>query len=324
MTFFLLLAGILLLFKGADYFVAGSASIARRLGIPTLIIGLTVVAIGTSAPEFVVSFLASLKKANELAIGNIIGSNIANILVGLGIAAMITNLSVHSSTIWKEIPFAILACFILLVMMNDRFFNNGTENQISLSEGFLLLAFFIIFIVYTISYVFRERAEKLIKKEIKEETKTRYIESFPKALAAFFAGFISIIIGGKLLVESGIVIAKFFGVSEALIGLTVAAAGTSLPEIVTSATAAYRKETDIAIGNIVGSNIFNILFIGGAAALPHALTVSPMLHIDTIVMAFATILLFIFTATRKKIDRLEGIIFLLLYAGYLGYLIQRG
>lgn len=325
MTLLLLLAGLLLLFKGADYLVAGSASIARRLGIPTLVIGLTLVAFGTSAPEFVVSFFASLRGANEIAIGNIVGSNILNILLILGVSALITHLPVRSSTVWKEIPFAVLAAIVLWIMMNDRFLNHQSVNEISFAEGLLLLLFFCIFIIYTISFALRERTNmKTVKKEYTEEVKAKYIESLPKAILAFTFGLLAIILGGKFLVESSVSIAKFFGVSEALIGLTVAAVGTSLPELAASAVAAYRKEPDIAVGNIVGSNIFNILLILGVSALPNPLSVSSILQPDTIVMIAATILLFVFAFTGRKLTRLEGVIFLGLYAIYLWYIIQRG
>lgn len=325
MTVIFLIAGVLLLFKGASYFVSGSASIARRFGISTLIIGLTLVAFGTSFPEFMVSFTASLKGANDITIGNIVGSNIFNLLVILGISALLGVLPVRSSTVWHEIPFSLLAALALWIVINDPLFKNGVASQVSFSEGLLFILFFVIFVAYTISVAVRQKAEtKTVRGEFVEEVTMIYIKSLPKALIATILGLIAITLGGILLVESSIEIAEFFGVSQALIGLTVATVGTSLPELATSIVAVYKKEADISVGNIVGSNIFNIFFVGGVSALPHVLTVDPRMSVDTVFLIIVTAIAFILIVTRKKVSRVEGGILLSLYALYLGYIFWRG
>ncbi len=286
---------------------------------------LTLVAFGTSAPEFIVSLLSALKGASDLSIGNIVGSNTFNILFILGVSSLIRALPARSSMIWKEIPFAILAALILWISMNDSFINMEGKEIISRSEGLFFLFFFIIFVIHTIHLALEgQKKEKILKETIGENLKAKYIENLPKAFLIFSLGLVGVIIGGRFVVESSINIARYLGISEALIGLTVAAAGTSLPELAASTVAAYRKETDIAIGNIVGSNIFNILFILGVASQPHGLIASPMLQTDMFMMIAATLLLFLFAFIRKQLGRYSGLLFLLLYAGYLANIILRG
>ena len=322
----LLIAGLVLLVKGADWLVDGASTIARRLGVTELAIGLTIVAFGTSLPELTVNIFSSLTGANDIAIGNIVGSSTANILLILGIAAIVAPLAVQTSTVWKEIPLALLAAVTLFIMANDQWIDGYAISELSRTDGFTLISFFLIFLWYIVGM---QRVEDGHEKE----TRTLRI-----ATGMMGAGLLLLVVGGKIAVDGAVSIATFLGVSQALIGLTVVAIGTSLPELATSVVAARKGKADIAIGNIVGSNIFNIFWILGVSASIRHLTFRPELNIDLLVGILATIILFIVVHTGALhrrllfwqqrsghiIERKEGFLMLLVYAAYLAYLVWRG
>lgn len=317
LTFFLFVVGFALLIKGADLLVAGSSSVAKKFGISSLVIGLTIVAFGTSAPELVVNLLASINGNTDIAIGNILGSNIVNILLILGIAGVIYPLAVGRGTIYKEIPFALLAVIVLGFMANDIFFDGAVASVLGRIDGLILISFFAIFLYYIFSIA------KDGNNESEDEIK---MYSTGKSSLMIFAGLVGLVVGGKWIVDGAIVFASNMGVSEALIGLTIVAVGTSLPELATSAVAAYRKNADIAIGNVVGSNIFNVFWILGISAVIRPLPFSPALAFDMGVTIFVTILLFIavLVGQKYKFERWQGIVFILLYVAYVVYLVIRG
>lgn len=294
----------------------GAASIARKTGISPLVIGLTVVAFGTSAPELIVNLIAAFKGSTDIAIGNIIGSNIVNILLILGIATIIYPLSVKKSTVWKEIPFALLAMVLVFTMGNDSIFDKTGFNAITRTDGFSLIAIFIIFLYYTFGLSKIDNAQP-------EKIKTF---SWSTSFFLTIGGLVFLFFGGKILVDNAVILARLAGLSEALIGLTIVAIGTSLPELFTSVIAAIHRHDDIAIGNIVGSNIFNVFWILGLTGTILQLPFSPTVNIDVLVGIVATFLLFIFMfiGTRHKLNRWQGVLFVLMYITYLGYLINRG
>ncbi len=300
----LFIVGLFVLIKGADFLVSGASSFARRFGIPTIVIGLTVVAFGTSAPELSVSALASLEGNSNLAIGNVLGSNIANIFLILGLSALVSPLMVQKNTAWKEIPFALLALIALAFMVLD-----GTP--VTAFEGGLLLLFFSIFLYYTASIAYSQ-------KDSPSESPVVPIPLYQSVLMAV-GGLIAVIIGGDMVVDSAILIATSFGISETVIALTIVAVGTSLPELATSVVAAMKKMPDIAVGNIIGSNIFNVFFILGISALINPLTFSPVLVRDIGVAIFATVVLFVcmFIGKKFEIQRWQGGVLLSCYVAYI-------
>ena len=311
----ILIVGFVLLIKSADYLVNGAASLAKKLGISSLVIGLTIVALGTSAPELIVNIISSYQGQTDLAIGNVLGSNICNILLILGVCGVIRELAVPSSTTWKEIPFALLAVLVLGILAFDNLFAGQSNTILSLGDGLIFLCFFAIFLYYTFS----------ISKNASQETKVKKYSNWLAALM-IIGGLVGLVIGGKLIVDSAVSIARTLGVSEALIGLTIVAIGTSLPELATSAVAAYKKQTHLAIGNIVGSNIFNIFFILGVSSVIRPLPFSMTMTFDFIIVIATTLLLFMFMLIGKKyvLQRWQGAAFLLLYLFYVGFLIYRG
>lgn len=302
--FLLLIAGFVMLVNGADWFVEGVAGIAEKFGIPQLVIGLTIVAMGTSAPEAAVSITSAMKGNAGITIGNVVGSNILNVLIILGLTAVITNVAVQKSTIRYEIPFMLMITLVLLGM-------GITGGNITFKEGIIL---WILFIVY-LTYLFI-MAKK--KKEEKVDSEKRPVW---KLLLMGIVGAVLVVWGADVTVDAASAIAKIFGMSERLIGLTIVALGTSLPELVTSVTAARKGKADIAIGNIVGSNVFNILFVVGTTALVTPVIFETNFIIDTIVAFGAGILLWLGVAKHKELRRPAGIIMLLAYAGYFVYLI---
>ncbi len=314
----LLGAGFLLLIKGADLLVDGSSAIARRLKVSDLSIGLTVVAFGTSTPELFVNLFASAQGNTAIAIGNIVGSNIANVLLILGVSALIYPLSVTRGTIWKEIPFSLLAAMLLAILLNDGLLDGSSSSVLSRSDGLVLLAFFVIFLYYTVGIA--SRVEGL------EQSLTSKVHRMSWAIGKSILGLAGLVLGGRFVVSSAIELGRLFGVSESLMGLTVVAVGTSLPELATSAMAAYRKNSDIAVGNIVGSNIFNIFFILGTSATIRPLPIQPGGDADLGVLVGSSLLLFLcmFTGKKRLLDRWEGVLLLVLYIGYLYYLTVRG
>jgi len=312
------LLGLPLLLKGADFLVEGGSSLAKRLGISSLVIGLTVVAFGTSTPELITNIFASLSGATDIAIGNVVGSNIANILLVLGAAAVIFPLSVTRGTVWKEIPFALLAVVVLAFMANDMLLEGKLASEIGFIDGWVLLAFFGVFFAYVLA----------ISKNGNGHAEQNSIKQMglQKSVLYCVLGIAGLAIGGKFVVDGAIAFAAMFNVSQALIGLTIVAVGTSLPELLTSVVAARKKNSDIAIGNVVGSNIFNVFWILGISAIIKPLPFSPVLNVDIAMVLLATFLLFIvmFIGKRHTLEKWQGAAFLVLYGLYIGYLIFRG
>ena len=309
----LLAGGFILLIFGADLLVDGSASLAKRLKIPNIVIGLTIVAFGTSSPELIVNIFSSVQGTSSLAFGNIIGSNILNIALILGISAIIRPLNVKHNTTWYEIPLCMLAAVTSAVLINDKLIDHSEISCLSRIDGIILLLFFAVFLIYSLQIQKRETPE--------ENTE---IKDFPlyRILIYIMLGFAGLLIGGKMIVSSSVKIAQKMNISERLIGLTIVALGTSLPELATSITAAVKKNVDIAIGNVVGSNIFNTFFILGLSAVINPVPLG-LTNRDIAVNLFISFLLFlfIFTGKGRKIDRWEGLIFTMIYTGYLFLLI---
>lgn len=318
----LVLIGLIILVAGAEGLVRGAASLAAKLKIPPLVIGLTIVSFGTSAPELTVNILSALNGSSELAIGNVIGSNIANIFLILGISSLIVPLTVKSSTVWKEIPFALLGVLLVFVMGNDGLFDGVGFDALTRTDGIALLTLMIIFMYYVFG----------MTRKAQEEGGDLDLAETPEQYGALastgftVAGLIGLVIGGRLLVDGAVSIASAAGLSESLIGLTIVGIGTSLPELATSVVAALRKHADIAIGNVVGSNIFNVFFVLGTTGTILQLPFSSSVNFDIGISILATMLLFVFMFIGKKhrLTRLEGAMFLVLYASYITYLVIRG
>jgi len=314
----LLILGLILLIKGADLLVDGASSFARKLNVSDLVIGLTVVAFGTSSPELFVNIIASVKGNTEIAIANILGSNIANIFLILGISAIIFPLAVSKGTVWKEIPLSLLAALLLAVMANDQLIDSAGVSALTRIDGIVFIAFFIIFIYYTFSIAKRV--------DVVSEHAPQKQYSLLKSSVLVVGGLVGLGIGAKLIVDGAVYMALKLGVSQSLIGLTIVAVGTSLPELATSTVAAYKKNAEIAVGNVVGSNIFNIFFILGLSSIIKPLPFQPGSNIDICVVVLASLLLFLwmFTGKKRLLDRWEAIILLILYASYIVFLIIRG
>lgn len=315
-SYFLFIIGFILLIKGADWLVKGASSLAKKAGISTIVIGLTVVSFGTSMPEFVVNVLASIKGTTDIGLGNILGSNIVNILLILGLSMIIRPLIVKNNTIWKEIPLAVLAVIVLWILASDIFLNNTSMAFLSRADGLIMILFFFVFLYYILS---------IRHKDVDIDEKIKKF-SYPASWLMIFGGMGCLTIGGKWIVDGAVLIAELMGVSEVLIGLTIVSIGTSLPELTTSVVAALKKNSDIAIGNIVGSNVFNIFWVLGFVSLIRPLPVSPEINTDILVVLLATLLFFVFALTgeKYKLSRKEGIIFVGLYIIYIIYLIIRG
>ncbi len=312
----LLVIGLVILIVGAEGLVRGAASLAKKWGIAPLVIGLTVVSFGTSAPELIVNIISAVGGNSDIGIGNIIGSNISNILLILGITATISTIRVQSSTVWKEIPLAILAVVLLLVMGNDIVLDGGTRNILGRSDGITLMCLFSIFLYYTFG----------MKHHQGDEADNIKDYSVIASVGFLVGGIVGLFLGGKMLVDNAVILAKLAGLSENFIGLTIVAVGTSLPELATSVVAAIRKQPDIAIGNIVGSNIFNILWVLGLTSAILPLPFSPATIEDVSICLLATFILFLamFIGKRKKLERWQGVCFIAMYIGYIVYLVYRG
>lgn len=312
----ILLIGFVILIKGADYLVDGSAALARRMGVRDIVIGLTIVAFGTSSPELVVNLFSALSGNTDLAVGNIVGSNIANILLILGVSAAIYPVAVKKGTVWKEIPLTLLAAVAVWILINDISIDHGTASAITRTDGLVLLLFFSIFLFYTFG----------ISKVSGGEADTTQKRSLPVSALMIGGGLAGLILGGKFIVDNAVAIASGLGLSQSLIGLTVVAVGTSLPELATSIVAAMKKKSDIAVGNIVGSNIFNIFFVLALTSTIRPLPIAPHLNIDMAVMVLASLLLFLamFVGKKHKLERWQGWGFLTLFIIYTVYLVQRG
>ncbi|MBR1852926.1 MAG: calcium/sodium antiporter [Lachnospiraceae bacterium] len=309
LQFVLLVVGFVMLIKGADWFVEGASKVADRFGIPQIVIGLTIVAMGTSLPEAAVSISAALKESADITIGNVVGSNIMNVLVILGLTSVIRAIAVKKNTIRYEMPFTIAITVILAVM-------GLLDNQVGRIEGVILWVFMLLYLAYLVW------VSKSDKDAIEETAKADEKESILKMIVMILIGAGMIVWGSDITVDAATAIAKSFGMSERLVGLTIVAFGTSLPELVTSCTAAIKGKADIAVGNIVGSNIFNILFVVGTTALITPVPYSANFMIDSIVAVAAMVLLLVCVIPKKQLGRVGGILMLLGYAGYFVYLIR--
>ena len=309
---FLLALGFVLLIKGSDWLVGGASALARKFNISDLSIGLTIVAFGTSAPELVVNTFAAFQGHHDIVLGNVIGSNIFNIYVILGIAGIITPLVIQSSTVSKEIPFSFLAIIIMYLLGNDFF--TSSAGIISRLDGFILLILFCLFLYYVY---------KQLRVNVNVQDKEHINLSSLKIIILIISGLAGLIAGGRLIVVNAVQIAQAIGVSEKVIALTIVAAGTSLPELATSVVAALKKNNDIAVGNIIGSNIFNIFLILGASSVIKPVGYDKIFNKDLYFLSVGTTVLFstMFTGNREKLDRWEAVVFLLLYCGELFYML---
>lgn len=313
MSYLLLFIGFALLLKGADLFVKGSSNIAKLLRVPTILVGLTIVAFGTGSPEVAVSVLAAMEGTTELAIGNAVGSNIYNTAFIIGLTAFIYPLKVDNQFTKKEIPFAFIASIVLLVLMSD-------QNLITRGDGIIFLLFFGLYLYYIIEIGRKSRQESAPPSYANEASNKR---EWLMNISRLMAGLATIIIGGYLVVENSTKIAYTFGISETLTGLTIVAIGSSAPELIISIVAAMKKQSEMAIGNIVGSSIFNILFVLGVSSLVTPLQVTPKIYFDVLFMIVLTIVLFIFSRTHYEIGKFEGLALAVIYVGYLIYIIYR-
>ncbi len=315
LTYVLFITGFVILIKGADALVDGAASVARGLNVSDLVIGLTVVAFGTSTPELFVNIIASFKGNTDIAIGNVLGSNIANVFLILGVSSVIYPLAVTKGTVWKEIPLSLLAAIVLFFTANDQLLDRFGVSAVTRIDGLVFLSFFTIFIYYTFSIATRI--------EGMEDHVPAKAYGWTRSILYILLGLAGLILGGKWIVDGAVAIATKFGLSESLVGLTIVAVGTSLPELATSAVAAYKKNAEIAVGNVVGSNIFNIFFVLGISSIIKMLPFQLKNNFDLGVVILSSMLLFLFMFTGKKrsLDRWEGIVFLILYGSYIAFLI---
>ena len=305
--FVLLIVGFVFLIKGSDFFVDGASSIASLLKIPTIIVGLTIVALGTSAPEAAVSITSSLTGSNALAVSNVIGSNMFNILMVIGIAALLGELVMEKQVLEKDLPFLVGITLLWAVFIVIGW-------DITNIEGIILLAIMVAYIAYLVYSTKKSGGAT-------EVEKPKY--SLPYSIIFILVGLAGIVIGGDLVVDSASAIAMAFGMSETLVGLTIVAIGTSLPELVTSLTALKKGENQMVIGNVIGSNIFNILFVLGASSAISAIPLDSSMLIDVILMIFVTVLCFIFGKTQEKYDKKEGAILVILFIAYMAFAILR-
>ena len=313
LSFLLLILGLALLLKGGDWLVSGASTLARRYHVSELAIGLTIVAFGTSAPELVVNVLASAEGHADIAFGNVIGSNNFNLFIILGLSALIAPVTVSAGTVWKEIPLSLVAAMALLLLANDQLYGEGPM-ILSRIDGMILLLFFGLFLFY----IYRNMKTDTYKEEPDGKP-----SPLVKTIILIVAGLAGLILGGRLVVDSAVEIARFFHLSEKIIGLTIVAAGTSLPELVTSLVAIRKKSNDIAVGNILGSNIFNIFLILGISSTIKPMPFSTVFNTDITILIAGTVALFVtmFTGIRKQLDRWEAALLILAYAGYMVFLI---
>ena len=319
MNILLLIGGLILILLGANGLTDGAASVAKRFRIPPIVIGLTIVAFGTSAPELTVSVSSALKGSADIAIGNVVGSNIFNTLMIVGCTALFAPIVITRNTLRKEIPLCILSSIVLLICANDVFLDKAPENILNRVDGLLLLCFFVIFMGYTFAIASKpvtmeQQAEHPV---IEEETE---IKSLPwwQSILYIIGGLAALIYGGQLFVDGATGIARNLGVSESIIGLTLVAGGTSLPELATSIVAALKKNPEIAIGNVIGSNLFNIFFVLGCSASITPLHLSGITNFDLLTLVGSGILLWLFGLffAKRTITRIEGGIMILCYVAY--------
>ena len=311
----ILIVGFFVLVKGADLFVDAASSLAQNFHLSKMLIALTIVAFGTSAPEFAVSIKSMISGSGDIVLGNVIGSNILNILLILGLSAVIHFLKVKNATVKKELPITILITSLFVILINDKLFSGASSNILSRSDGIVILLFFLIFVYYLFT-VMRNKVD-----DENNDEKPKY--GMFKSILFTIVGIICLILGSNAVVDSASSIAKILGVSERMISLTIIALGTSLPELVTSVVATKKGEYDIAIGNVVGSNIFNIgIVIGVPVAIFGNISHISFSYIDLFVMLLAAVLLFLFSFKDYKISKKEGIVFLLVFVIYYSYVIM--
>ena len=304
----LLIVGFILLIKGADIFVDGASSTAANFKVSKMLIGLTIIAFGTSAPEFAVSMQALASGSTDIVLGNVIGSNIINILLILGLAALVKPIKVRANTIRKELPICLLISVLLVVLFLDIQISGRSENLITRSDGVAIILFFLVFLYYLIALAHKKKSERKA-----EKAKFKLSVS----LLLVLVGIVGVIIGSQMIVNSATIIATNLGVPERVIALTIIAFGTSLPELVTTVTAARKGEADLAVGNIIGSNIFNIcIVLGVPVAIFGTVTPGSFQMVDLVMLVVSAIVLFIFARTQKKISRREGILMLIAFAAY--------
>ena len=312
MSFLLLLIGFFFLIKGADLFVEGSASIARKFNVPAMVIGLTIVAMGTSAPEAAVSITSSLAGQNDMSVANVVGSNFFNILVVLGVSAILAKLPVQKDTIKKDTPFLLLISGLLLLF--------GFDLNINRIEGIMLLVLFAYFLISTVK---NAKNSSIALEEIAVEMEVSQEVPMIKTILLSIVAVVGIVIGGDMVVNSATEIATTFGMSANLVGLTIVAVGTSLPEFVTSVVAIKKGETEIAIGNVIGSNIFNILLVLGLATTIKPITISTLAFFDLVFMFIITVILYIFMKKDYSLIKKHGFVFVSIYVAYMTYTIIR-
>ncbi len=345
-TILLLIAGLVLVLLGANYLVDGASTIAKRFGLSDMIIGMTIVAIGTSAPEMVVSFIGAAQGSADIAVGNIVGSNICNILLILGVSSVIRPLKVTTDNLAKDIPFLILSTAALVAMAFDAQINNGafitefTNNHINRTDGIILLLFFAVFLFYSFfsaksgatALQLEQAAQESVEEEKEQESKKKHKfnllgickTSILLSVIGVLGGLAMLIYGGDLFVSNAKQVASALGVSDVVIAATVVAIGTSLPEFATSIVAAAKNNLGLALGNVVGSNIFNIFLILGGSAVITPLSLSNLHFNHFVVLALSSLLLLFFCSTKKKLQRVEGAIFLLIYITYVVNMINNG
>ena len=314
-TIIFLLVGFVLLIKGADFFVDGASAIAQKLKVPSLIIGLTIVAMGTSLPELAVSVTASISGNNALSVSNVVGSNLFNLMVVLGLSAVLTPIIVSEDTLKKDYPFSVACAIALLVM-------GAIGMELGHVDGIILLVVFVGFIIFQVRAGLRHRREVLASGATEDEEEIKDMPYW-QAILFIVGGAAAIKFGGDFVVNSSVDIATAFGLSQTLIGLTIVALGTSLPELVTSVVAAKKGELDMAVGNVVGSNIFNILMILGVAAAISPITFLMENMVDIAILLAFSIITYLFCRTNKQLGKKEGAAMLALYAAYMVYICMR-
>lgn len=320
MTILLMIVGLALLLVGANYLTEGSSAVAKRFGISEFVIGLTIVAIGTSAPELVVSFISTMDGKTDVAIGNVIGSNLFNILMILGVTALIRPIRIEHNTLSRDIPFGLLAAIVLAICGLDIWLC-GESGSITRSEGLLLLCFFVVFMAYSFATAKRDEApEENVPAQENSKKRSIWIE-----LLMIVGGLAGLIYGGDLFLEYAVIFARDMGMSEAVIAVTLMAGGTSMPELITCVIAAAKNKGQLALGNVIGSNISNIFLILGTCATVSPLRLGEILPLDLIILVAASLIIAVsaFTFRRNELDRAEGVIFILLYIGYVVSLLMR-
>lgn len=318
LVYVLFAVGFALLIKGADWLIDGAADLARRFRIPEIVIGLTVVAFGTSAPELAVNIIASVGGNNGLAIGNIVGSNIANILLILGVAASIQNLTVKTNTVWREIPFSLFAALILGYIVNDSLSGNSSVDMISRADGIVLVSLFVLFLFYTFQI-----SRNNLTEELPESEDDRPLW---KSIGLLVLGLAGLVLGGEWIVNGAVALARLFGYSESFVGFTIVAIGTSLPELATAVMAVRKGNTDLAIGNVIGSNIFNIFWVLGLSATISPMDFNPEDNFSVVLNIGCSAVLFglLFIGRRHTLQKWQGSVLLLAYLAYISFMAISG